>query len=133
VYAKNTLVLLATIGTKTPAAALALLKNAEPVSIGTLNSANADALLLIAAVILIQFTESTTLRLALAFVLKTHRTNAKLANISIMLLVNASARLKTVKIIITGTPEFATAFQITADAKLVSTGILMPKPLNVNA
>jgi hypothetical protein len=36
-------------------------------------------------------------------------------------------------IIITGTPEFAAAFQITADAKLVSTGILMPKPLNVNA
>jgi hypothetical protein len=72
VYAKNTPVLLAIIGTKTPAAALVLLKNAKLVSTGTLNSANADAHLLIVAVLLIQFTESTTLRIVLAFVLKTH-------------------------------------------------------------
>jgi len=50
-----------------------------------------------------------------------------------MLLANAYVRLQIVKNIIIGTPEFAVAFQITADAKLVSIGISMPMSHNVNA
>ena len=56
-----------------------------------------------------------------------------MTNISTMLLANAYVRLQIVKNIIIGTPEFAVAFQITADAKLVSIGISMPMSHNVNA
>ena len=128
-YAKNTPVLKVTIGIKSPATALALLKLVKKLSTGIVRSANVDALLLIAAITL--FIKRTTLRLALAFVLKTQITLAKKDGISIMLSANVSVRLKIVTLMNTGTPELVVASQNTALAQLVSTST--PKLETVNA
>jgi aryl-alcohol dehydrogenase-like predicted oxidoreductase len=67
-------------------------QHAQKTSIGTVSSANADALLLI--VQMRKFTQLTALRFALAFLLKTRKTSAALANISTMLNANASVHHK---------------------------------------
>jgi hypothetical protein len=120
--ANNTYAQQTTIGMRTLAIASAPQENAQKTSIGTVSSANADALLLI--VQMRKFTQLTALRLVLAFVLKTHKTSAALANISTMLNANAYVPLKFAPLTIIGTPELVVASQNTAVAQLVNISTL---------
>lgn len=124
---------MATIGIKTVAAALVLLKHVVQIFTGPVNSASADALLLHVRPLIMAHTESTTLRLAHAFVLKTHQTIALLNNIMIMIPAHASVLPQIVVLKNIGIPDFVHANQNIADAKLVSTGTPMLKLHSVNA
>lgn len=127
------LVLTATIGIKTVAAALVLLRHAGKIFTGPVNSVSADALLLHVRPLKMAHTESTTLRLAHAFVFKTQKTLALLIIIMIMFPAYASVLPKIVGLKNIGIPDFAHANQNIVDAKLVSTGIPMLKLHSVNA
>jgi hypothetical protein len=81
------------------------------------SSADAHVLLLTAAMKL--FTQSTTLKLALASVLKTHKILAVMATILIMFHVNASVHPMNVLSMNTGTQEPVVASQNTAHVQLV--------------
>ena len=104
-------------------------RNALKTFTGTVSSADADALLLTA--VMRMFFQSTTLKLALAFVLRTHLPLAMMTIISTMSLANAFVRQKNARTTNTGTPEFVVASQNTAVAQLVSTST--PKLETVNA
>lgn len=107
-----------TIGMRPFASAFAPHSNALTTSIGIVSSADADALLLTAVMRL--FTQSTTLRLALAFVLRTQMPVALMDIILIMFPADASVLQKNVQPTNTGIPEFVVASQNIAAAQLVN-------------
>ena len=112
-----------TIGMRHFAIAFAPHKNALKTFTGTVSSADADALLLTA--VMRMFIQSTTLKLALAFVLRTHLPLAMMTIISTMSLANAFVRQKNARTTNTGTPEFVVASQNTAVAQLVNISTLI--------
>jgi hypothetical protein len=103
---------------RTFASAFAAHRNALTTSIGIVSSADADALLLTA--VMRMFTQFTTLRLALAFVLRTQMPLAMMDIISIMFPADASVLQKNVQPTNTGIPEFVVASQNIAAAQLVN-------------
>jgi hypothetical protein len=103
-------------------------KNVQMNISGTLSSVDADALLKTAAARPI--TQLMTLRLVLAFVLKTQLNLVQMVIISTMFLANASVLPMNVQITITGIQESATASPSIASAQLHSTSISIQKRAN---
>ena len=96
---------------------------------GTVKTADADALLLIA--VMQQITQPTTLTFAHANVLKTRRSHAMLTNILTMLPADASVhQTKLAMTAITGTPESVAAWRNIALAQLATTGTTTPTIAN---
>jgi len=116
------------IGMKHFAIAFAPHKNVQMNISGTLSSVDADALLKTAAARPI--TQLMTLRLVLAFVLKTQLNLVQMVIISTMFLANASVLPMNVQITITGIQESATASPSIASAQLHSTSISIQKRAN---
>lgn len=116
------------IGMKPFAIAFAPHKNAQINISGTLSSVDADVLHKTAAAR--PTTQLMTLRLVLAFVLKTQLNHVQITNILIMFLANASVLPTNVQKTITGIQESATASPSIASAQLHSISISIQKLAN---
>jgi len=111
-----------------------LLISALLTTTGTAKSADADAVLLTAALGTSQATtQPTTLTFANANVLPTQKAHALQINILIMLPADASVhQTKSALTATTGTPEFATAWRNIALAQLATTGTTTPAIANAS-